>query len=71
MSTKTYGKLKIYQELQITNLHHLFQSCLIAKSLDAAEKFVASDDPPEMRIIINEFSYNLEEMRYNFENLII
>ena len=51
--------------------HHLFfKKRLIAKTLDGAEKFVNNDDPPEMRIIINEFSYNLEEVRYNFENLI-
>ena len=70
MSTKTRKPKNLPRITDNEFTPGVFQKRLIAKSLDAAEKFVASDDPPEMRIIINEFSYNLEEMRYNFENLI-
>ena len=43
---------------------------LIATSLDAADKFVMKDDPSEMRIIINEFAFNIDELRYNQNNLL-
>ena len=70
MSTKTRKPKNLPRITENEFTPSVFQKRLIAKSLDGAEKFVASDDPQEMRIIINEFAYNLEEMRYNFDNLI-
>ena len=69
MSTKTRKPKNLPRIIENEFTPSVFQRRLIAKSLDGAEKFVVSDDPQEMRIIINEFSYNLEEVRYNFENL--
>jgi hypothetical protein len=70
MSTKTRKPKNLPRIIENEFTPGVFQKRLIAKSLDGAQKFVSIDDPPEMKIIINEFSYNLEEMRYNFENLI-
>lgn len=70
MSTKTRKPLSLPRILNYEFSPEGFQKRLIAKNLDAAQRFVMSDDPSELRIIINEFSYNLEEIRYNQNNLL-
>ena len=70
MSTKTRKPLNLPRILNYEFSPDGFQKRLIAKSLDAADKFVMVDDPTELRIIINEFAYNLEEIRYNQTNLL-
>ena len=70
MSTKTRKPLTLPRILNYEFSPEGFQKRLIAKSLDAAQRFVMSDDPSELRIIINEFSYNLEEIRYDQNNLL-
>lgn len=65
MSTKTRKPKNLPRILPEEFTAQGFQKKLVAKSLDGAQKFVMSDDPSELKIIINEFSYNLEEMRFS------
>jgi hypothetical protein len=70
MSTKTRKPLTLPRILNYEFSPEGFQKRLIAKNLDAAQRFIMSDDPSELRIIINEFSYNLEEIRFDQNNLL-
>ena len=70
MSTKTRKPLTLPRILNYEFSPEGFQKRLIAKNLDTAQRFVMSDDPSELRIIINEFSYNLEDIRYDQNNLL-
>jgi hypothetical protein len=70
MSTKTRKPLNLPRILNYEFSPEGFQKRLIATSLDAADKFVMKDDPSELRIIINEFAFNIDELRYNMNNLL-
>ena len=70
MSTKTRKPLSLPRILNYEFSPEGFQKRLIATSLEAADKFVMKDDPSELRIIINEFAFNLDELRYNQTNLL-
>ena len=70
MSTKTRKPKNIIRITSYQFSTDIFQKRLIAKSLNGTEKFIVSGDPKELSIIINEFSYNIEEVRFNLNNLI-
>ena len=48
----------------------VFKRRLIAKNLEGSEKFYKSEDPKELSIIMNEFFFNIGQVRYNLDNLI-
>uniref|UniRef100_A0A6C0J680 Uncharacterized protein n=1 Tax=viral metagenome TaxID=1070528 RepID=A0A6C0J680_9ZZZZ len=70
MSTKTRKPNNLVKITPTEFLLEGFQKRLLAKTFDGAEKFVMADDPNELRIIINEFFYNIEESRFKLNNLV-